>query len=163
MEENAIIEAIEEKIDDLLLDENLADAVGLMDISASGMSPDKAAAAVIDGLDELSEDELEAVAEALGIDIDDMDEDEIIEAVETLLDVYAATSETSALDKIAALLDIDTDDLTDSETIAEIIDELDDASLEEVMQISGILRISVSGLTYGGVIDEIEDALGELN
>lgn len=163
MEENAIIEAIEEKIDDLLLDENLADAIDIMDIYASGMSPDKAAAAVIDGLDELSEDELESVAEALGIDVDDMDEDEIIEAVETLLDVYAATSGTVELDKIAALLNIDTDDLTDSEMVAEIIDELAGASLEKVMHIADILGISVSGLTYSGIIDKIEETLEEID
>jgi len=131
-----------------------------LDIETTDMTNGELAEAIIDQLDELTDEKLDSLAKVFFINTDSMEENAIIEAIEGKIDdLLLDENLADAVD----LMDISASGMSHDKAAAAVIDGLDDASLEEVMRISGMLRISVSGLTYGGVIDEIEEALGELN
>jgi acetyl-CoA carboxylase alpha subunit len=113
-------------------------------------------------LDSLDTYELEEVADELGIDTDDLDKDVIIDSIESLFEDFDAIDAGNALELIADTLDIDTDDLSDSEVIESVIEELDEISLEMLMQISRMLNVDMGGSTYSEIIEKVEAALENL-
>jgi|GEM_PF-5448299 len=138
-----------------------------LEIDTSDLSNSEIAAAIIEQLDELTDEELDILAKAFFISTDNMEENAIINAIETKIDDlllydYDDTTITVTLEKIAAVLDIDNDGLTDSEAVEAIKDGLEDASLEKIIHICSMLRINISGMTYSEIIDKLEEALEEL-
>lgn len=162
LDEDDIIEKAEERIDNILFFEGLKDVVDTLDISASGKSLDSLLDAITAELDDLDTDELETVAEELGIDTDDLEKDEIIDSIEALFEDFDAVDADNTLELVTDLLGIDTDDLSDSEIVDSAMDELDEISLDKLMQISRMLKVDMSGSTYSELIEKAKAALKNL-